>query len=180
MRSGTGPWSTTPTSRSSIDRTSRSSSSLRTTASISSWLAVMPPSEPISASRAGRGALSQASSTARESPVSTWRRRRQVRQGGQPFRHVLIPVVLLAGEPPQDRPGQPEPQLAGPLEQLDVLPPLDALVHEPEHLAVQRLDTRLDPHDPGVDQRGHLGPADVRLDLVEDPPAPALPMSRQR
>ena len=74
MWSGTGPCSTRPTSRSSIDRTSRSSRSLRTTASISSWLAVMPASRPtISASLAGRGALSQASSTARDRPVSSWR-----------------------------------------------------------------------------------------------------------
>src|SRR5580693_2111126 len=69
----------------------------------------------------------------------------QVLECGQPARGLPVPVILLTREAPQNRPGNLHSELASPLQKLDILPALNALVHEPQHFRVQVLDTRLNP-----------------------------------
>src|SRR5580658_4199354 len=101
-------------------------------------------------------------------------RRLQVLECGQPARGLPVPVILLTGETPQNRPGDFHPELASPLQELDVLPALNALVHEPQHFRVQILDTGVNPGDTGSDHVRDTFPGDVRLNLIEDTPLPAI------
>src|SRR5580692_5755610 len=101
-------------------------------------------------------------------------RRLQVLECGQPARGLPVPVILLTGETPQNPPGDFHPELASPLQELDILPALNALVHEPQHFSMQILNTRLDPDDTGPHHVRDTFPGDVRLNLIEDTPLPAI------
>src|SRR5580704_14575508 len=98
----------------------------------------------------------------------------QVLECGQPARGLPVPVILLTREAPQNRPGNLHSELASPLQKLDILPALNALVHEPQHFRVQVLDTRLNPRNTSPGHVRHTLPGDVRLNLIEDTPLPAI------